>query len=183
MSFFSNRSDDEIVSQLTAHQTEILAYLHSLLPGSASVNDVLQRANLVIWKKRKMYKKGTNFRAWAFSIARWEVRAFLKENKRKGWLVIDEDLAKRITETMMEVDEESPIQDLRSALEHCVQKLSPDERELITHRYYTDAPLKEYAKSSGRPIGSIRVTLCRIRATLKRCIEGRQMIENATRTI
>ena len=154
-----------------------------MLPGNASVNDVLQRTNLVIWKKRSMYEVGTNFCAWAFSIARWEVRAFLKENARKRWLIIDEDLANRITETMVETVEEDPINELHSALEHCMQKLDPDERELITHRYHTDVPLKEYAASSGRPLGSIRVTLCRIRAALKRCIEARRLIEHSTRTI
>lgn len=182
MSFFSSKSDDEVVTQLAAHQAEILAYIHSLLPGNASVNDVLQRTNLVLWKKRSTFKKGSDFRAWAFSIARWEVRAFLKESKRKGWLVIDEELARHITETMVETDEENPIDELRPALEYCMQKLKPNERELITHRYHTDAPLKEYAASSGRSLGSVRVALCRIRATLKRCIEARLSIGQATRT-
>lgn len=182
MAFFSGKSDGEVVTQLTAHQAEILAYVHSLLPGNASVDDVVQRTNLALWKKRSLFKKGTNFRAWAFSIARWEVRAFLKESKRKDWLIIDDELTRQITETMVDIAEESPINELRSDLEYCIQKLKPDERELITHRYHTDAPLKEYAASSGRPVGSIRVTLCRIRATLKRCIESRQSIEQATRT-
>ena len=161
----------------------MLAYVHSLLPGNASVNDVLQRTNLVLWKKRDTFKAGTNFRAWAFSIARWEVRAFLKESKRKAWLVIDQDLAQHITDTMVDTAEENPMHELRSALEHCMQKLKPDESELITHRYHTDAPLKEYAEISGRPLGSIRVSLCRIRATLKRCIEAHQSIEQATEKI
>lgn len=180
MSFFSKKSDDEVVTQLAAHQAEMLAYLHSLLPGDASVNDLLQRSNLVIWKKRRLFKVGTNFRAWAFSVVRWEVRAFLKESKRKSWLVIDEDLTERITESMMDVADESPINELRSALEHCMEKLNPEERELITHRYYTDAPLKKYAESSGRPLGSLRVSLCRIRAALKRCIESQQSINEVT---
>lgn len=183
MSFFSSKSDDEVVTQLTAHQAEILSYIYSLLPGDASVNDVMQRTNLVLWKKRQMFRKGTNFRAWAFSIARWEVRAFLKESKRKDWLVIDEELAQHITETMMDSAEENSMHELRSALEHCMQKLKPDESELITHRYHTDAPLKDYAKSCGRPLGSIRVSLCRIRATLKRCIEAHQSVEKATQKI
>ncbi|MCP5538291.1 MAG: sigma-70 family RNA polymerase sigma factor [Akkermansiaceae bacterium] len=182
MRFFSSKSDDEVVTQIATHQAEILAYIHSLLPGNASVDDVLQRTNLVLWKKRALFKRNTNFRAWAFSIARWEVRAFLKESKRKSWLVIDEDLARQITETMVDTAEDNPMHDLRPALEYCMEKLKPDERELITHRYYTDAPLKEYAASSGRPLGSIRVSLCRIRATLKRCIEARRPMDQATQT-
>ncbi len=179
MAFLSKKSDDSIVARLTAHQAEILAYICSLLPGDAAVNDILQRTNLVLWKKRATFEKGSNFRAWAFSIARWEVKAFLKEKNRKSWLVIDGDLAHRITETMVSTTEQNPMSELRPALELCLKKLKPEERELITQRYHSDSTLKDYAAKSGRSPGSIRVTLCRIRATLKRCIEARQAMEKA----
>ena len=169
-----------MVTQLTAYQGEILAYLHSLMPGNASVNDVLQRVNLVIWKKRSSYKKDTNFRAWAFSIARWEVRAFFKANKRKSWLIFDDELALRVSNTMQGTMEDNSTHDIRTTLEMCINKLKPDERELITHRYYSDHSLKDYAESNGRSVGGIKVTLFRIRATLKRCIENHQAIQKAT---
>lgn len=179
MGLFSTKSDDLIVTQLAAHQAEILAYIHSQLPGNSSVNDVLQRTNLVIWKKRAMFEEGTNFRAWAFSVARWEVRAFLKESKRKSWLVIDDDLAQQITDTMTETADDGYMMDLREDLELCMKKLKSGERELITHRYHTEGTLREYAEAGGRSVGSLKVTLCRIRATLKRCIESRQIIHSS----
>lgn len=178
MGIFSGKSDDVIVTQLTAHQAEVLAYICSLLPGDSSVNDVLQRTNLVIWQKRATFEVGTNFRAWAFSIARWEVKAYLKERKRKSWLIFDEDLTEKLTQTMEEISEESPVHELRMSLELCIQNLKPDERELLTHRYHTDEPLKQYAESHGRSVGTLKVTLCRIRASLKRCIERRQAMEH-----
>ena len=182
MGLFSGKSDDVIVTQLAAHQAEVLAYICTLLPGDSSVNDVLQRTNLVIWKKRSSFEVGSNFRAWAFSIARWEVKAYLKEKKRKSWLVIDDDLTQKINDTMEATAESNPMHELRIALELCIQKLKPDERELVTHRYHTDEPLKQFAQSSGRSVGTLKVTLCRIRATLKRCIESRQAVEQFTRS-
>lgn len=180
MLLFSGKFDDLIVTQIAAHQAEIHAYIQSLLPGNSSVNDILQLTNLVIWRKRATFKPGTNFNAWAFSIARWEVRTFLKNTKRKSWLIINEDLANQISETMTESAEEVSSDEQREALDLCMQKLTAADRELVTHRYHTDAPLKDFAESSGRSVGSLKVTLCRIRATLKRCIESRQSIQNAT---
>ncbi|SHJ72187.1 RNA polymerase sigma-70 factor, ECF subfamily [Rubritalea squalenifaciens DSM 18772] len=177
MGIFSGSTDDAIVTQIAVHQAELLAYIHSLLPGDPSVQDVLQRTNLVIWKKRKNFEKGTNFRAWAYSIARWEVKSYLKECQRKDWLVIHDDLAKKITESMEESTEETPTHDLRVALDHCLQKLNPSERELITHRYYSETPLKEYAQSSGKSVGSLKVTLSRLRTALRRCIDERQTLD------
>lgn len=180
MGVFSGKLDDLIVSQLAAHQADILAYINSQLPGNASVNDVLQRTNLVIWNKRSNFKQGTNFRAWAFSIARWEVLAFLKESKRKSWLIINDDLASKITDTMQHVTEEHPLPDLREALDRCLEKLNSGERDLITHRYYSDEPLKAFAEASGRPVTSLKTTLCRIRASLKRCIESARVMDQLT---
>ncbi|NWK57405.1 sigma-70 family RNA polymerase sigma factor [Verrucomicrobiaceae bacterium N1E253] len=174
MGLFSGKADDYVVTQLASCQAEILAYIHSLLPGDASVNDILQRTNLVIWKKRQHFELGTNFRAWAFSIARWEVRAFLKERKRKSWLIIDEELAEKVTQTMEHVSQDNPMTDLREALDACLHKLNEGERELLTHRYHSDAPLKVFAEAHGRPVTSLKTSLCRIRASLKRCIEAAQ---------
>lgn len=177
MGVFSGSNDDSIVTQIAVHQAELLAYIHSLIPGDPSVQDVLQRTNLVIWKKRKNFEKDTNFRAWAFSIARWEVKSHLKECQRKNWLVVHEDLAKQITQSMEESIEETPTHELRSALDFCLQKLSPTERDLITHRYYSDAPLKEYAATTGRSVGSLKVTLSRLRNGLRRCIDERHTLK------
>lgn len=179
MRLFSGKSDDSIVIQLTAHQSDILAYLHTIMPGDPSVNDVLQRTNLVIWKKRHLFKVETNFRAWAFSIARWEVKSHHKELKQKSWLIIDDELTQRISSRMDESTEDHSSVDLRLALEMCLKNLKPNEQELISHRYQSSAPLKEFANSSGHTIGTLKVNLHRIRTTLRRCIESRKSINNA----
>lgn len=173
VSFFSSKADDEVVAHLTSHQAELLAYVHSLMPGDPSVKDVVQRANIVAWKKRSRFQQGTNFRAWIFAIARLEVRAHHKDCKRKSWLIVDDELAERITDTMMQAADAQPMDDLRLALEACMQKLRPAEKDLINHRYYSDQTLDDYARSQNRTVGSLKVTLFRIRASLKRCIESR----------
>jgi RNA polymerase sigma-70 factor (ECF subfamily) len=177
---FSSRFDDQIVALLTSHQAELLAYVHSLMPGDPSVKDVVQRTNVVVWKKRSSFKPDTNFRSWIFAIARLEVRAHQKDRKRKSWLVFDDELAGRLTETMLESAEAQPLDDLRIALEACMRKLQPAEKDLIDHRYYSDRTLEDYARSQNRTVGSLKVSLFRIRATLKRCIEARVTTEPTT---
>ena len=161
MALFSHTSSNRIVAELAAHQPELSAYVSALMPGDPSVPDVVQRACLTAWKKRSTFRSGTNFRAWLFSIARWEVRAYRKECGRRSWLVIDGELAKRISGTMVEADEATPTSDLRLALEACLRKLPGDQRELVTHRYQTDQPLRayvctenfEYGRTPGKAVG------------------------------
>lgn len=180
MGLFFSRYDDELVANLAAHQADVLAYVGSLMPGDSSVADVVQRTNIVVWNKRSSFKRGTNFRAWMFAIARLEVRAYRKECKRKSWLVVDDELVQRITETMVASAEACPMDDLRIALEICMKKLKPAERELVDHRYYSDELLQGYAESQRRSVGAIKVSLFRIRAVLKRCIESELSTEPAT---
>ncbi len=48
------------------------------------VDDVLQNTNVVLWTKRNEFKHGTNFLAWAFNIARYQVKHQHGRNKRDG---------------------------------------------------------------------------------------------------
>ncbi len=182
MGIFSNKFDEEIVTHLTANQTEMLAFIYSLLPGDSSVKDILQRVNLVIWKKRSNFKKETNFRAWMFSIVRWEVRSYLKECKRSSWLIIDDELTQRITESMGEKTKAGSMDSMRAALDLCIEKLNDTEKELITHRYFKDEHLQTYADSHDRSVSSIKVSLFRIRTKLRNCIKAHHLIKNTLDT-
>jgi len=180
MSSISQDHDVRIVGLITAHQADLAAYINSLLPGDSSAADVLQRTNLVLWKKRDKFEIGTDFLAWGFSVARWEVKSLLKEQKRRSWLVVDEDLTRLVTDAAVEEAKEMPMSELRDALERCIAKLKPGEKELVTHRYYTDETLSDYAKNQGRPVTSLKTSLARIRSSLKRCIESIVLIESIT---
>ena len=170
---FSKKSEDLIVTQLVEYQSALLAFIYTLLPGDSSVNDVLQRTNLVIWRKRKDFKEGTNFKSWAFSIAHWEVRAYLKECKRKSWLVVDDELCDKLNQSMTFLVEDVPFAHLRGDLEFCIQRLRPQDQDLLQHRYFSDNTLKDFSEKTGRPINSLKTTLNRIRIALRKCIEAR----------
>lgn len=61
--------------------------------------------------------------------------------------------------------------DRRAALTHCLGKLSEKELKLVTARYESDQSFDALAKTFQRPVGSLRVSLHRVRAALRRCIE------------
>lgn len=87
----TEKQDSEIVALLTQHQSAIRFYVSSLLPGEARAADVAQQANLTIWDKRSDFKPGTNFKAWAFSIARYEVLNFRKKEARDARLQFSDE--------------------------------------------------------------------------------------------
>ncbi|MEM6278217.1 MAG: sigma factor, partial [Verrucomicrobiota bacterium] len=84
--------EDEFVALLTSHQSAVRFYVASLLPGEARAADVAQQANITIWNKRADFEPGTNFKAWAFSIARYEVLNFRKKEARDARLQFSDEL-------------------------------------------------------------------------------------------
>jgi len=170
--------EEEFVSQLTAHQSAMQAFLASLMPGDPAVDDVLQAANITIWRKRAEFEAGTNFRAWAFQCAKWCARAHFKERGRKHWLVFDDDLVESIGERI--AAELPPTPDAaQSALRVCLTRLRERDRHLVLSHYEVGESLAECAKRTGRSVNSLKVTLFRLRAALRRCIVDRLAIERA----
>jgi len=160
----------EFVSQIARHQSALHSYIISLMPGMDGVDDVLQETNLVLWEKRRTFEPGSNFRAWACAIARFRVMGHRRKLGRLGAELFDDELAEQLA---MECEAEpEELTDRLRALESCLGRLPEKERALIDFRYFSDSQLEEYAAQCGRPVDSLRVSLFRIRAALKKCITG-----------
>jgi len=160
----------EFVSQIAKHQAALHAYIISLMPGMDGVDDVLQETNMVIWEKRRTFELGSNFRAWACAIARFRVMGHRRKLGKLGMQMFDDQLAEQLaTECEAEPEE---LTNRLCALESCLGRLPEKERALVDFRYFSDSNLDEYSAQCGRPADSLRVSLFRIRAALKKCITG-----------
>lgn len=162
--------ESAFVALLTEHQAALRYYVASLLPGESRAVDVSQQANLTIWDKRDEFEIGTNFRAWAFAIARYEVLNFRKKEARDSRLVFSDELEEILARELAEQRDDLP--ERQTALRSCLTKLKSADRELIRQRYFEKTTLQEYADQIGRSAAGLKVTLHRLRGTLARCIEG-----------
>lgn len=168
--------DGEFVALLTEHQMAIRLYVQSLLPGNSRARDVAQQANTTIWKKRDSFQIGTNFKAWVFTICRYEVLNFRKKQARDR-LVFSEELEAMFAEELPRQNHD--VEPLQTALRICLGKLRQVDRDLIQHRYFKAAPLQQYADENNRSVGGLKVTLHRIRNALHKCIIAQQTMLNA----
>ncbi|MFK7910543.1 MAG: sigma-70 family RNA polymerase sigma factor [Akkermansiaceae bacterium] len=157
------------VAQLLAHQDDLRAFIHSLLPNSPIADDVFQNTNLVLWEKRSHFKEGTNFHAWAFKIARIQVQHQYDRAKRETRLVFSESLVNHIADASVR---NSPRERKLSILESCLEKLNKGQRKIIDARYSPGNSLERLAEASGATAGSLRISLYRIRAILRKCVEN-----------
>ena len=166
-----NKNESAVVEQLTELQLVLRVYVQSLLPGDSSAHDVTQQANSTIWRKRGDFEIGTNFKAWAFSIARYEVLNYRKQQARSARLGFSMELNETIAEEISTRSGE--LESRHDALQRCLESLKAKDRELLLHRYHSTATLQEFSHRTGRSVGGLKVTLHRLRSVLLNCISNR----------
>lgn len=152
----------QFVERLTAAQSALYGSIHTLLAGSPDAADVLQEANRVLWRKAATYDVARPFLPWALTVARFEVLAHRKRLSRDR-LVFDDELLGQIA---AEYERQSARGGALHALEHCLQKLPPAQRELVEQRYLRGESVHDIAARQGRAANAVSALLYRIRSLL-----------------
>jgi len=159
----------EFFRLLTDSQSRLYAYILSLVADPERARDVLQETNLVLIRKADEFEIGTNFIAWSFSVARYQILASHTRRSRDR-LVFSEDVVAGLTE---EFDAEGgTFDDELQALDCCLERLPEHHRRLIEQRYQKSRPIKSIAGELGQTANAVAVKLHRIRKTLLECIRG-----------
>ena len=160
----------------TGSEPAIRAFVRRLLPTRADADDVMQEVSVVLWEKFAQFRDGADFRAWAFGIARFEVLAWLRD-KGRDRLVLDEKAATLLADEAAE--DEPRLHRHRTALEACMEKIAPAQRELLMQAYHPESEIQEVAQNSGRTVGGFYQWLHRMRQMLLDCIR-RALTEEAS---
>ena len=165
----------EFVAMLTASQNTIALAVRALMPGEHSVDEVIQQTNAKLWQKRGEFEAGTNFRAWANAIARFEVLNYRKQQARDARIKFSDELEHIIVAETAGIDDE--MLNRQSALRECLKDLKSESREMLLSRYSGEETLTQLAARVGRSVGGIKVTLSRLRTALLECIQRRLLAE------
>lgn len=163
---------EHFIQSLTESQNRLYGYIYSLMGDHHAAADVLQECNLVLWRKYGEFREGSDFIPWAFGIARFQVLAHLRDQKREQARLLNPELVELLH---AEVEEQTlHFEEMRVALRHCVAKLPPKSRELVDMRYFRKLEVQTVADTIQLKLSAVKVALMRVRLGLRECIE-RQM--------
>ncbi|WP_395752103.1 sigma-70 family RNA polymerase sigma factor [Prosthecobacter sp.] len=151
----------------TAHEPAIRAHVRRLVPSRADADDVMQEISVVLWEKFDSLHEGTEFKTWAFGVARFEVLAWLRDRGRDR-LVLDEEVIAKMAEETTAL--EPLLERQREALEQCMKKVPEDQRGLLMQAYQPESSIQEVAQGSGRTVPGFYQWLHRMRQKLLECI-------------
>jgi RNA polymerase sigma-70 factor (ECF subfamily) len=137
------------------------------------VNELAQETYLYVFRHLDLYRLGTDFGAYLRSIARHEALRARRARQRKV-------AAHRryVEQIQAELTDHSDVQrrldrldDLRTRLRRCVERLPEGARNLVELRYFRALGLEEVSQRVSRSASSVGVTLFRARNALAACME------------
>jgi len=169
--------DEQVVQLIAGCQDRLFAYVLTLVPDRTVARDILQEANLVLWRRRERYVAGTSFVAWAYKIAFVQVLAHRRDRGRDRHVFFSEELMGQLADEAQQ-DLEG-ISDRRTALQGCLAKLSERRRWLIAQRYSSGSSIRVIAEMTGKTVGAIATAVYRIRNALRDCIARTLAAEDA----
>jgi RNA polymerase sigma-70 factor (ECF subfamily) len=140
--------------------------------GEGLTEEVVQATFVTAYQKLASYRGGGAFRGWLRAIARNHVLRALRDQRRftdVPGAVLEETLVQSGLDDLDRIDElDRQTRKLRS----CMDRLPAALRALVQARYTDELSTSALAEHFQRSEIWIRVTLCRVRKSLRRCIDG-----------
>jgi RNA polymerase sigma-70 factor (ECF subfamily) len=161
---------EQFAALWTAAQPTISAFIRTLIPQYQQADEVLQRVAVTLVRKFDQYDPTRPFGAWAVGVAKYEVLYYRRERATDRHLFGDgliEQIASRYELFVEEVD---PI---REALRRCIDDLKGRSKRVIELRYRRGLRSNAIAEEMALSSGAVRMLLCRVRESLRNCIERR----------
>ena len=162
---------ESFVRYFSKYEGNVRAFVASLLQDWSGVDEVVQATSIVMWRKFDQFDQEgeeSNFLKWAFMIARFDVLKYRSKVARDR-LVFSDDVHALLDR---EAESVAAAQSEREwALQSCIKKLAPAQRELIEATYGSGVSIKDASLQVGRTPTALYKALARIRDSLHDCIE------------
>jgi RNA polymerase sigma-70 factor (ECF subfamily) len=172
--------DSEFVGLLQKEGTSLASFVLALVGDRPTADDLYQATCLELWRLRETFRPGTDFGAWARTVARYQIRRhWRKASREKEKLIFSSEAVDRLAQAYAAAPPESRMERLRAALAACMELLAPEERTLLRRRYNHAVPVKVLATKTGRSEGGLKMALLRLRRKLARCVQARTAPEGA----
>jgi RNA polymerase sigma-70 factor, ECF subfamily len=174
MTALNDQQHDTFLCLFAEHESAVRTFVRSLLPSRSAASEVMQEVAVVLWQKFAEFDASRDFRKWAFGVAHYEVLTYLRDQVRDRH-VFDDALVNRLADAAAAAEPRHDAQ--RDALEACLEKLPPAQRELVLSAYAKGTRIDGLAAQRGQTAMSLYKVLHRIRQALLECVRRHVAME------
>lgn len=158
----------EFMCLFTGCERRLYDFVLVLVGNLTDADEVIQETVLKLWSNFDKFAAGTDFGAWARTIAYHQVMDFYR---RRGPAVCHMSTEFFAAVSAKVAEQSDELEARQRALEICLQKLSVSDRNVVMRCYDSATPMKDVAASIGRTLTATYQLLWRIRTKLQRCVD------------
>ncbi|MFK7765852.1 MAG: sigma-70 family RNA polymerase sigma factor [Mariniblastus sp.] len=160
---------ERFVSHFVRHSNSIHSFILTIVPSGVDADEILQDASLTMWQKFDQFQEGTNFRNWAFQVAKFTAMNHIRRVQRDRHVFTTQLVELLAKDFHMQSNE---LESRRAALRHCITKLNQKDNTVLLGCYSEKQSVKQFANLQGRTPNAVYKQLDRIRRDLLKCIRS-----------
>jgi RNA polymerase sigma-70 factor, ECF subfamily len=149
-------------------------HLVALEVSEGLADEVLQATFVSAFEKLAQYRGAGAFRAWLKVIARNHLLRALRDQQRFAALGGDALEGALVARGLEDLERMEELERQSRRLRACIERLPEALRTLVEGRYVEGLSSKRLAERFTRTEIWVRVTLCRTRSALRRCMEKQE---------
>jgi RNA polymerase sigma-70 factor (ECF subfamily) len=162
----------DFVRLYAANNQRIYRLLRAMIRNSADVDEAFQNTCEALWTKFQQYEPGTNFLAWASSVARYEALRLLRTRGKEARL-FSEAFYEAVADEAIELSDVLDRQ--RIALDECIALLKPRQKQVLSLRYTENGSTQSIADRLSLSANAVYKLLQRTHEALFRCIRKKTL--------
>lgn len=165
-----SESDREFLTLFLANESDLRAFIGSVVADRHARDDVFQEVALALWRSFAKFDRSRRFGAWARGVAANKVL----QERRKGArfpLAVPEEVIESIAGGFERTDDVAV--EREEALNVCLKALPERSARLMSMRYSEGVSGAEMALRTRLSVDAVYQTLSRVRVQLEACVRRR----------
>jgi RNA polymerase sigma-70 factor (ECF subfamily) len=138
------------------HHVRVYRFVLRLLRDEMAAEDVIGDVFLDVWRQASRFEGRSAVSTWLIAIARFKALSLLRKRRDDG---LDAETVESIEDAADDPERAVTKQDKGEKLRKCLERLSPEHREIIDLVYYHEKSVEEVARIVGIPENTVKTRM------------------------
>jgi RNA polymerase sigma-70 factor, ECF subfamily len=151
------------------HHVRVYRFVLRLVSNPSVAEDLISEVFLDVWRQADRFEGRSAVSTWMLAIARFKALSALRKRPDEE---LDEETAEAIEDTSDNPEVALEKKDKSAVLRQCLEKLSPEHKEIIDLVYYHEKSVEEVAEIVGIPENTVKTRMFYARKKLAELLQA-----------
>lgn len=151
------------------HHVRVYRFVLRLVGNPTVAEDLISDVFLDVWRQADKFEGRSAVSTWMLAIARFKALSALRKKPDEE---LDEETAETIEDTSDNPEVTLEKKDKSVVLRQCLEKLSPEHKEIIDLVYYHEKSVEEVAEIVGIPENTVKTRMFYARKKLAELLQA-----------